>query len=141
MEIESSGPGGVINTTPMVVTDERFFLLASLSSSRPHRGVANVDDMEFGQGQPSNALGGGYRLEIYQWQPLLPKHYGSLEHILLLSGLSSAAYTTQPEFHSVKCSSVAKIDKSMDGQYTNDGPYNCCRKLPINPISCRFNIH
>lgn len=128
------GPGGVINTTPMVVTDERFAFWHHLSAAGLIEGVTNVDDMAFGQGQPANGLGGGYRLERYINGSFYFPTNIVRGHILLLSGLESAAYTTQPEFHSVKCSSVAKIDRSMDDGMPMTGAISVagnCRTAPL----------
>lgn len=117
----------------VVITDERYtfwqhLLAANLLSFDVQNGSTSL---EFGEGQPSSPVGGGYRMG---------RHTGGVwgstgwipngAHQVIITGSSAGNVWTDPNNNVVSCQSIRNIDIKMDDGIPVSGrygpfPWNC----------------
>jgi prepilin-type N-terminal cleavage/methylation domain-containing protein len=100
----------------MTLTDERFTFWHHLQAADLiQMNFSNMNDMNFGEGQPTAHEGGGYRLRMYVTGTVSPFINVSSKHILFITGIPSDVPASNPTLsRASSCTLAGAVDRKMD---------------------------
>jgi prepilin-type N-terminal cleavage/methylation domain-containing protein len=117
----------------LTVSSEKFTMWSQLVAAGLIDGPKNEDNMDFGAGQKSSPIGGGYRLNGYLTE-LVGNNRTTSRHSIYVtkipSAITSASNLSQHQF--IPCSTLRAIDMKMDNGMPRSG-------IVVTNANCQAN--